>query len=272
MKLLLPPDWELPAAFTGRLGDTAGRQRAMAADGHLLLILHEPPAAVTERTGRAFWRDPEGTWRSKAFGDGPQALKRHVAEFADQADKLEQRWQSAATAADYYLLLRAIAPLYRTTRNLHATLQDARTMAPGDRDLINVRDQVGEIERTIELLHGDIRNGLDFTIAYQAEQQAQRTHGMEVAAYRLNLLAAAFFPVVTLGAIFGMNLAHGLDGWNTPAHFWAILGLGLAIGLILARAIARKPAPITPPDRTGKARRRAASVRPPTARLVTKQG
>jgi hypothetical protein len=32
MKLHLPPDWELPAVFTGRLGDSAGRQRAMTAD------------------------------------------------------------------------------------------------------------------------------------------------------------------------------------------------------------------------------------------------
>jgi hypothetical protein len=247
MKLHLPADWDLPAEFTARLGDTAGRQRAMTADGHLLLILHEPPQpGVFERNGRIFWRDPDGAWRSRPLGDGPQALKRHVAEFADQVEELESEWQSAATAADFYALLRVIAPLHRTTRNLYATLQEARTMVPEDRDLINLRDRVGEIERTLELLHGDVRNGLDFNIAYQAEQQAKRTHGMEVASYRLNLLVAAFFPIATLGAIFGMHLEKGLDGWNTPATFWAILAFGLAVGLILARVIARKPAPIQP--------------------------
>jgi hypothetical protein len=156
--------------------------------------------------------------------------------------------------------LRVIAPLHRTTRNLHATLQEARTMIPDDRDLINLRDRVGEIERTLELLHGDVRNGLDFNIAYQAEQQARRTHGMEVAAYRLNLLVAAFFPIATLGAVFGMHLEKGLDGWNTPA----ILAFGLAVGLILARVIARKPAPIQPP--VGRsAPRRITSGRGPSA-------
>jgi len=248
MRLQLPADWDLPAEFTARLGDTAGRQRAMSADGHLLLILHEPPQpGVFQRNGRLFWRDPDGTWRSRPLGDGPQALKRHVAEFADQVEELESEWQSAATAADFYALLRVIAPLHRTTRNLYTTLQEARTMVPEDRDLINLRDRVGEIERTLELLHGDVRNGLDFNIAYQAEQQARRTHGMEVAAYRLNLLAATFFPVATIAAVFGMNLAHGLDGWNSPMHFWAILVVALVAGLILARVIARKSAPIQPP-------------------------
>jgi len=139
-------------------------------------------------------------------------------------------------------LLRALAPLHRTARNLHAALQEARTLVPDDRDLINLRDRAGEVERTVELLLGDARTGLDFTIAHQAEQQARRTHQMAVAAYRLNLLAAAFFPVAALGSVFGMNLAHGLDGWNNPAHFWGVLVVGLLAGLVLARMVAREPA------------------------------
>jgi Mg2+ and Co2+ transporter CorA len=239
------------------LGDAAGRQRAMAAEGHLLLVLHAPPTpGVAERTGRLFWRDPEGTWRSNALGEGLQALKRHVAEFAERVEELEQHWQTAATAEEYYTLLRALAPLHRTARNLHATLQQAREMVPSDRDLINLRDQVGEIERAIELLYGDAKNGMDFTIAHQAEQQAKRTYDMAVATYRLNVLAAAFFPVATLSTIFGMNLAHGLEAWSTPAHFWGILALGLVCGLVLTRVIACKPAPLAAPVAKGKAKRR----------------
>jgi hypothetical protein len=261
MRLLIPPDWHVPDLFNHRLGDSAGRQRAMSAEGHLLLVLHAPPrAGVTERTGRLFWRDPEGTWRSKGLGDGPQALKRHVGEFAERVEELEKQWQTAATAADYYLLLREIAPLHRTACHLHATLQQARELIPQDRDLINLRDQVGEIERALELLHGDAKHGLDFTIAHQVEQQAERAYDMAVAAHRLNLLAAIFFPVATLSAIysaiFGMILAHGEQEWSTPALFWFLLGLGLVCGVVLSRFIARKPPPPTKPVVKVKAKRR----------------
>jgi hypothetical protein len=257
MRFHLPPDWQVPARFTERLGDSAGRQRAMAADGHLLLILHEPPTpGATQRAARAFWRDPAGDWLSKGLGDGPQALKRHVAEFAERVEALEAGWQSAGTAADYFELLRALAPLHRTTRNLHAVLQDARELAPDDRDLINLRDRVGEIERTIELLHGDARNGLDFTIAHQAERQAEQSFGMAMAAYRLNVLAAVFFPVVTLGAVFGMHLDNGLRDAATPVHFWGLLAIALLAGVLLARTIARKPTPVARPVPAGKVKRR----------------
>jgi hypothetical protein len=255
MRLLIPHDWQVPGVFVKRLGDAAGRQRAMAADGHLLLVLHEPPSAgVPQRGARLFWRDPAGAWRSRPLGDGAHALKRHLAEFADRVDALEKQWQTAAAAEDYYGVLRAIAPLHRTARHLHAVLQEARELVPEDRDLINLRDQAGEIERALELLHGDARNGLDFRVAHQAEQQAERAYDMAVSAHRLNLLAATFFPVATLStiysAIFGMILAHGEQPWSTPALFWCLLALGMVCGFVLARAIARTPAPIQKPGTT----------------------
>ena len=54
---ILPAVWQVPQEFRDRLGDRAGRQRAMAADGHLLLVLHRPPGPEdAERSGRFFWR------------------------------------------------------------------------------------------------------------------------------------------------------------------------------------------------------------------------
>lgn len=264
MRLMLPHDWQVPALFSARLGDSAGRQRAIAADGHLLLVLHEVPRpAESERAGRLFWRDPEGAWRSKPLGDGLQALRQHVVDFANRVEELEKQWQTAGTAEDYYTLLRVIAPLHRTVRNLHAALQQARELVAEDRDIINLRDQVGEIERTIELLHGDAKNGLDFTVAYQAEQQTERSHDMAVAAHRLNLMAATLLPIATVsgiyGAIFGMILAHREHKdheWSTPELFWSILGLGLVSGFALAKVITRKPAPIAKPAVKAKAKRR----------------
>ena len=241
--MLIPADWRVPEQFGKRLGDTAGRQRAMLADGHLLLILHEPPTPrVPERTAKLFWRDPSGAWKAKPGPPGIQALKQHVAEFGERVDALEARWADASTAQGYYDLLLAIAPLHRSVRNLHTTLQQAREMVPDDRDLLNLRDQVVEIERAIELLHGDVRNGLDFTVARQAEEQTERSYEMAVSAHRLNLLAALFFPIATISAVFGMNLSHGLVGGG-PATFWTILAASLVCGLFLAQAIAKKPRP-----------------------------
>jgi hypothetical protein len=262
MRLTVPTDWDLPAAFAARLGDAAGRQRAMTADGHLLLVLHQPPTPDGGgRAGRLFWRDPRGAWKSNAFGDESTALRKHLAEFTTATDDLERQFLAARSADDYFAVLRAAAPLHRTTRNLHAALQQARELVPDDRDLINARDQAGEAERAAELLHADARNGLDFTIAHQAEEQARQGHAMALAAHRLNLLAAVFLPVATLAAIFGMNLPHGLERTDGRVLFWSLLAVGLLAGLLLTRAVAAQPTPPgkPAPRRPGRPTSRARS-------------
>src|SRR5262249_3872042 len=263
MRMQFPVDWDAPAVFARRLGDEVGRQRVMSAEGQLLLVLHAPPAASSaERHGRLFWRAADDSWRSRPLGDGVQALKRHVAEFAERMEALERRCLAADGAEAYFRLLREIAPLHRTTRHLHAVLQEARELAPEDRDLINLRDRAGEIERAFEFLHGDAQHGLDFTVAHLAEKQSQPTYEMAVSAHRLNLRAATFFPVATLSAIFGAVFAmmqarhdHGLEAVNTPALFWIAMAVGLFGGLILGRLIARKPV-TTEPATTRQPRRR----------------
>jgi hypothetical protein len=253
MGWLLPGEWQVPEEFVARLGESAGRQRAMTADGHLLLVLHQAPTLDTaERKGRFFWRDLAGDWRSSSLGDGTQALKRHLAEFAERVDELEKQWQVAQSARDYFLLLQAIAPLHRTVRHLHATLQQARDLAPDERELINARDRAGEIERALELLHGDARNGLDFTVAQESEHQSERMYEMAVSQHRLNLLAALFFPIATIGAAFEIlsHEAHELG----KAFFWSTLLLGIGCGLALSLVILRKPASKTPAARPTKVR------------------
>jgi len=264
MRINLPHDWQTPEKFAKRLGDDVGRQRVMSTEGHLLLVLHEPPSpGVAPRVGRFFWRDAEGNWRSKPLGDGVQALKRHVAEFAERAEELEKECLDAASAEAYYELLQALAPLHRTARHLHAVLQAAREHVPEDRDLINLRDQAGEVERTLEFLHSDAKNGLDFTVAHQAEKQSHRSYEMAVAAHRLNLLAATFFPLATLsavfGAVFGMMVAyeaHGLHDVDMPTVFGSVMAVGLVCGLVLGWLIARKPTPLEPAAVVRKAIRR----------------
>jgi Mg2+ and Co2+ transporter CorA len=222
----------------------------MFGDGHLLLVLHAPPqVGEDQRTGRLFWREADGSWKSNALGTGVAALKSHLAEFAARLDQLDDELQTAASSHDFYRLLQAIAPLHRTARNLHATLQQAREMLPADRELINVRDAAGELERTAELLHGDIKNGLEFIQANQSEEQTRRSYEMTVAAHRLNLLVAMFFPIATLSTIFGMNLTHGLEVYNTPAAFWGVLLAGFVCGLLLTGVVASRPPQPAPAKR-----------------------
>jgi hypothetical protein len=244
MKTVLPAAWKVPEVFRARLGEIAGRQRAMTADGHLLLVLHAPPKpGQDEREPRLFWRDNQGQWKSNAHGGGVQALKTHVAEFAQREDQLDGELESGAQAHDYFAVLQAAAPLHRTARHLHATLQQAREMMPGDRDLINLRDQAGEVERALELLHHDAKNALDFTVARQSEEQTRRTYDMAVSSHRLNVLVAMFFPIATVSTIFGMNLPHGLEGWNTPLAFWGVIGASFVAGMLLTAAIVQRPVP-----------------------------
>lgn len=233
----LPPSWEIPQDFRDRLGKQAGRQRAMLSEGHLLLILHRPPdPGEVKRWGRYFWRKPDGTWASSDLGAGPQALSRHLDQYAELLEKYDKQDEEAVSAEDHFAVLEGLVPVHRSARHLHETLQEARKKVSQDRDLINVRDRAHEIERTAELLYREAQHALDFTIARRAEEQAKSTRRMALSAYRLNLLAAFFFPIATLSTIFGANLDHGLRGFEmdyAPIPFLALVAFGLALGFIL---------------------------------------
>lgn len=234
-KSILPAVWDVPDQFRKRLGEKAGRQRTMFADGHLLLVLHQPPRPdETERVGRYFWRKGDGTWSSSDLGGGPGALKKHLTEYAELVERYDRDEEAAVSAEEYFAILNNLAPLHRAARNLHSVLQEARKLCPDDRDIINLRDQAYEIERTAELLYNDAKNALDYAVAKRAEEQAHASHQMAISAHRLNLLVAFFFPLATLSAVFGMNLLHGLETLRAPIPLITIVALGLMFGAILA--------------------------------------
>lgn len=239
----LPMGWTLPEEIRARLGDQAGRQRAMLAEDHLLVILHEPvsPPGQPQR-GRIFWRDPQGNWKSNTNANGLMALKQHAQEFMTEITRLDERLDAANSADDYFNVLQAIQPLHRAARNTHAALQQAREMVPADRDLIVARDQSVEIERAAELLHGDARNAMEYAQAKQAESQAQLAMQMSAAAHRLNVLVAVFFPIATLSAIFGMNLHSGIVSNDNPRDFWIVVVVGFIVGWFLKSLVSLKPA------------------------------
>ncbi len=236
---LPPKTWELPDAIRNRLGREPGPQRAMLEEGHLLIILHEPPEPDEHRRKAAlFWRKPDGVWLANQQGGGLGALAGHLKVFEDKLTLLENEENQAATAEQYHLVLERLAPVLRTARGLHRALQQAREMMKGERELINLRDQAAGIERTAELLLQDAEFGLNFTMARQAESQAATARQMARTAHRLNLLAAFFLPVTALASVFGMDFQGGLE--HDPRLFWGICAAGLAMGLALMLALGKR--------------------------------
>ncbi|HYW78359.1 MAG TPA: hypothetical protein VE890_02245 [Thermoguttaceae bacterium] len=237
---LLPHTWEVPQVFRDRLGRQAGRQRAMAADGHLLLVLHAVPKADDEhRQARFVWRNAKGEYCCNDLRGGVGVLDKHLDEFAETVEHYDERDEKAVDAEDYFEVLQGLSPVQRAARHLHQTLQNAREMVPEDRDLINARDRAYDIARTAELLYNEAKHSLEFEIARRTEQQAASARQMSVSAHRLNLLAAFFFPIATMAAIFGVNLQHGLETRWAPLPFVVALGIGLLLGFILKAFVTR---------------------------------
>lgn len=261
-KTLIPSAWAVPNKFRARMGEAAGRQRHMVEDGHLLLVLHAvPDAGVPERDARLFWRDKAGVWKSSSNGGGAGALRDHVAAFEDAVDELEARSRKAVCAVDWFELLKLATPLQRTAVHLARTLQLARE-AIDDRELINLRDRAGDVERAIDLVTLEARDAIDFVTARQAEAQA--AHSLELAreSHRLNIITAVFLPITALASIFSMTLRSGLENWNAPWLFWGIVLAGVTFGLFMRSKLAPPQSEPKPEDRSHESKVGGVEVEP----------
>jgi Mg2+ and Co2+ transporter CorA len=241
MSKFVPSTWQdFPPVLAARFGLKAGKQRAMVHEGHLVLVLHHPPkASEVERRAAIFWRNPSGAW--KAGGEakgGLGALKALVESFTKEAVALETTLESAKLAADYFRVLQEVAPRLRSARGLHRTLQEAREALKSEAELISLRDQAYEAERTFELVQQDASAGLDFTTARRAEEQAALQERIARSSHRLNLIAALFLPISALGGIFGANLSHGLETAGAPFLFWAFVAVAIVLGLFVRSTVA----------------------------------
>lgn len=220
--MLLPLSWEIPSEIKQRLGQKkSGKQRAMVANGHLLLVLHKvPQSQQREREAVFFWCNPDNRWMSSEYG---KSLIYLMEEYSEAEQNLLRLYDSAQTANDYFQILQEITPLLRATKNLHATLQSAREAMPHLRDLIDWRDWADELERSLDMLYMDTKNGLDFRLAQQAETQAKLSLQSVKAGDRLNLLAAIFLPLTAISSVFVLD--------NTK--FWFVLITGISLGFLL---------------------------------------
>ena len=231
---IIPNLWAtIPEAIRNRVGREAGPQRAMFEDGHLLVILHKMPGPHdVSRRPALFWRQPDGAWKSTPENGSGLALQNHLTGYAARLDELDKEEHAAKTAVEYHQVLEAIAPVLRSARGLHRAMQQAREFVKADRDLINLRDQAASIERTAELLLQDAQFGLNFTVAKQAEAQAQSAKIMANTSHRLNVMAALFLPLTALTGLFSMYVRA--DVADTPTNFWLIAAAGVGVGLVMS--------------------------------------
>jgi hypothetical protein len=212
----------------------------MQAQDNLLIVAHhvpEPDEAM--RRGILFWRDASGEWRSSNGDPGKAALEMHLKRYAKRVDEIEQILSKANIADDFLPLLECLAPLVRSCRNLFETLDEARKAAPEDRGLIDHRDRAYELSRQADLLYEEAKNSLDVAMVRRADQQAITTHKMMLAAHRLNVLAALFFPFAILGSILGTTLTDNWTWSHSAIPFVLYVVAGSVIGLLLTRFISR---------------------------------
>ena len=253
--MTIPSGWDLPAALRARIGQGAGRQRAMVDGDNLLVVLHRVPKANSNlRDGVLFWREPEAAtapdksaiasqtraveWRSTAAKDGLPSMRLHLDEYERAINELEKNYETANNARDLFEVLEAIAPIGRAAKNLGNALQSALELLPEAVELLPLREQAGDFERAAELLQADAKNALDYQIARGNEESARLANEAAKSGQRLNIIAAITLPITALSGVFGMNLPNGLEN-APPTLFWAVFGVGAAFGIALSLVLAR---------------------------------
>lgn len=236
--------WSLPEAIGRRLGrESYGAQRALHEEGHLLLVLHEPPqTAGGAREHAVFLRTPDGAWAFHGQPGGEQSLRRLLDRYQERLTKGLTAYDEADDAVDLFALIERVRPVARAAVNLHAALQAAREAVGNDAELITVRDRAVEVMRGLELLLADAQLALNFRLAQQAEAQTRAALANQRAQEKLNTLAAWTAPLLAVGAVFGMNLRSGgeaIDAWL----FWVVLVAGMVAGWWVKVWVQRPPPP-----------------------------
>lgn len=234
-------NWTLPPEIEARLGESSyGRQRAMLEAGHLLVILHAPPAQErTEREELVLLRNPDGRWLANGFEGGEVRFRKLLGDYRSRLESLEEDYAKASTADQLFPLIEALAPTQRSCSQMADALQSARDLVKEDRFLISVRDEGYELARGFELLLGDARLKFDYQMARSSELNGIQAGRMAQAQHRLNVLAAVGFPLLAVASLLGMNVRHGLED-RQPWVFLAVLALGAALGFAVRSWVVRR--------------------------------
>ena len=234
----LPSGFELEDELSDQLSNRPGNQRCVIGRDELLLVVHDvPKPGVTEREPLIFWRRSDDLWVDYAGGKGLKRLSDLLDRYSKAIDENVELIEEADTAAEVFALARAAGPLARASRNLAIAIEQTLVNDEDSRELKSFRDRSREIERAADQLNQDARLTLEYWKAERSEEQQASAEKLNKIAFRLNLLAGFFLPLVALGGMFGMNvkLPEFVSGW-----FWMIFFGGLTTGGILVWMVSRK--------------------------------
>jgi Mg2+ and Co2+ transporter CorA len=215
----LPSHFELEDEILDQLSNRPGNQRCVVGRDELLLVVHEvPKGGSPDRESLIFWRRSDGSWIDYAGGKGLRKLADLLDRYTKLIDEQEEIINEADTAEEIFTLARIAGPLARATRNLAVAIEQTLVQAA-------------------EQLNQDARLTMEYWKAERSEEQQASAEKLNKIAFRLNLLAGFFLPLVALGGLFGMNvdLPDFVQGW-----FWLIFFGGLTVGAGLVWLVSHK--------------------------------
>ena len=234
----LPSSFDPEDEVLDQLSNRPGNQRCVVGRDELLLVVHEvPKAGIPEREPLIFWRRQDESWVDYSGGRGLKRLADLLERYTKVIVEHENVIDEADTAAEIFALARMTSPLARASRNLAIAIEQTLANDEDNRELRSFRDRARELERASDQLNQDARLTLEFWKAERGEEQQASADKLNKIAFRLNLLAGAFLPLVALGGIFGMNvkLPDFVQGW-----FWVIVCGGLTVGAVIVYLVSRK--------------------------------
>lgn len=227
----VPEEFDLEEDLRDQLSGRSGTQRYLEGEAEALLIIHEvPKSKEPERDALVFWRKADGQWRGPEGSEGLRGISRLLDRYQAVIDDYEARIDETEEINEVFEMIRHAGPIARSMRNLAGALEAAVTADEDHRILIGLRDRAREVQRAAELLYSDAKLTLDFWQAESAEEHQEAAERLNVIAYRLNLMAGFFLPLVAVAGLLGMNveIPDFLQPW-----FWWILTAGLTLGVIV---------------------------------------
>ena len=235
-KSIIPKSWNISATIRQRVGEEAGRQRLIAEDGEILVLLHRVPSADDKgrREAALFWYDGQGNWKSSPHSGGRSELRTLLESYQKRLRELDVSLEAVDDAVVIHSVIDEATPVARAGRHLAQVICELRKALRDDLEILSIRDQAVNMERSGDLLLQDAKSSLDFSIAKNTAAQAKDAQMAAQEARKLNRMAAFFFPLMTIAAVFGMNRPSEV---LVNGGIIAIVILGFVLGALVQASL-----------------------------------